>query len=90
MSLAELFNLFDFKLTIQKTMNPAIISLIISLVQEAIALEPSIVTDLQALFSNPSPTPADWEALRQKVLSKSYSSYVPASALPAGSTAPAA
>lgn len=63
-------------------MNPALISLIVSLVQEAIALEPSILTDLQTLFANPTPTPADWEALRQKVLSKSYSDYVPASALP--------
>jgi hypothetical protein len=67
-------------------MNPALISLIVSLVQEAIALEPSILTDLQTLFANPAPTPADWEALRQTVLSKTYGSYVPASALPSTST----
>lgn len=63
-------------------MNPALIALIIQLVETAVQLEPSIATELQTLFNNPNPTPADWEALRQKVLSKSYSTYVPASALP--------
>ena len=64
-------------------MNPAILSLIISLVQEAITLEPAIAAEFQVMFSNQNPTPADWEALRQKVLSKTYANYVPASALPA-------
>jgi hypothetical protein len=69
-------------------MSPAMISLIISLVEEAVKLCPEIIADLQTIFGNPNPTPADWEALRQKVLSISYAGYVPASALPA--SAPAA
>lgn len=63
-------------------MNPALLAAIISLVQEAITLEPSIQAELQTLFSQSNPTPADWEALRQKVLSKTYGDYVPATALP--------
>jgi len=59
------------------------IALILSLVQEAVTLTPGIVEDLKLIFNNPSPTPADWEALRAKVLSKSYADFVPASALPA-------
>lgn len=72
-------------------MNPAIISLIISLVEEAVKLEPEIVAELQTIFGNPNPTPADWQALRAKVLAKSYADYVPASALApatAAATAP--
>jgi len=67
-------------------MNPTVIYLILSLVEEAIKDTPGIVTDLQAIFSKPNPSPADWEALRAKVLSKSYADYVPSSALPAGGT----
>jgi hypothetical protein len=59
------------------------IALIIQLVQEAVTLAPGIVTDLQDIFSKANPTPADWEALRAKILSKSYEDFVPASALPA-------
>lgn len=67
------------------TMNPATIALIISLIEEAVKIAPGIYDDLTLLFDNPSPTPADWEALRAKVLSKSYADYVPASALAAAS-----
>jgi hypothetical protein len=90
MTLASLFNLFGFKLTTQNTMSPNLIALIIALVQEAITLEPTIMTELQALFTLPNPSPADWEALRQKVLAKTYAQYVPASALPATSAAASA
>lgn len=68
-------------------MSPALITLILSLVQEAIVLEPQIASQLQALFAKQNPTPADWETLRQNILAKTYKDYVPASALPA-STAP--
>jgi hypothetical protein len=70
-------------------MNPALLALIIQLVEVAIQEEPAIVSELQALFENGAPTPADWEALRAKVLGKSYLDYVPASALPAATSGPA-
>lgn len=68
-------------------MSPALIALIIQMVQEAVTLAPGIVADLQTIFNNPNPTPADWEALRAKVLAKTYADFVPASALPPGSPA---
>jgi hypothetical protein len=68
-------------------MSPALIALIVSLVEEAIKDTPGIVTDLKAIFANPDPTPADWEALRSKVLAKSYADYVPARALPPAANA---
>ncbi len=63
-------------------MTPAMLALILSLVEEAIAVTPGVIDDLKLIFNNPDPTPADWEALRAKVLAKSYADYVPASALP--------
>lgn len=71
-----------------RIMSPTVIYLILSLVEEAVKDTPGIIADLQEIFSKPNPTPADWEALRAKVLSKSYGDYVPASAL-AGGIAPA-
>ena len=62
-------------------MSPALIAIIISLVEEAVKLAPGVYEDLQLIFSKPNPTPDDWEALRAKVLSVSYADYVPASAL---------
>lgn len=64
-------------------MNPAMLALILQLVEEAVVLTPGIVEDLKTIFSKPNPTPEDWAALRTKVLAKSYADYVPASALPA-------
>jgi hypothetical protein len=66
-------------------MTPALIAAIIALIQEAIAQEPQIAAELSAIFSGPQPTPADWQALRAKVLGQSYASFVPASSLPAAS-----
>lgn len=63
-------------------MSPQLLAIIVSLVEEAVSITPQLVTDIQAIFSKPNPTPADWETLRAKVLSKSYADYVPASALP--------
>ena len=63
-------------------MSPATISLIVQLVQIAIAEEPAIAEEFKTLFATANPTPADWDALRQKVLSKTYKDYVPDSDLP--------
>ena len=86
--LTKLFEFFGFRLTVEPptkpTMNPLALSLIIGLVEEAIKDTPPLIADLQAIFVKTNPTPADWEALRAKVLSESYASYVPASNLPAG------
>ena len=62
-------------------MSPAAIALIIQLVEEAIKITPAAYADFQTIFSNPNPTPADWAALRAKVLAKDYAAYVPASDL---------
>jgi hypothetical protein len=62
-------------------MNPALIALIIQLVETAVADAPQLYDDLQNIFDNPNPTPADWEALRAKVLAEGYFDYVPDSAL---------
>jgi hypothetical protein len=65
-------------------MNPALIAAIIALIEEALKVAPGVYDDLTLFFYiNPSPTPADWQALREKVLGKSYADYVPATALPA-------
>jgi hypothetical protein len=63
-------------------MNPATLSLIISLVEEAIKVEPSVQAALTSIFTKANPTPADWEALHAAVLANDYSSYVPDSGLP--------
>jgi hypothetical protein len=63
-------------------MTPTALVLIFSLVEEAIKIAPQVETDLAGIFSTANPTPADWEALRAKVLAKGYFDYVPASQLP--------
>jgi hypothetical protein len=65
-------------------MNP-FIPLFISLAESLLQDEPEIVAMVQAILAKPNPTPADWLALHQQVLAKSYADYVPASALPAAS-----
>ena len=91
MMLKNLFEFFGNTLTVEppkpKNMSSAMISLIISLVEQAITEAPAVYADLQAIFSNPAPTAADWEALRAKVLAKTYADYVPASALATGGAA---
>jgi hypothetical protein len=69
-------------------MSPATISLIVQLVQIAIAEEPAIAEEFKTLFATANPTPADWDSLRQKVLSKTYKDYVPDSDLPPTPTTP--
>ena len=58
------------------------ISLAFFAIEEAIKQEPAIAAELQSLFSKGNPTPADWAALRVKVLSKTYRDYVPGTAIP--------
>ena len=58
-------------------MNPATIALIIGLIEEAIKMEPTIAAELQAIFSKPDPTPADWAALKGRVLSQSFEALAP-------------
>ena len=68
-------------------MPPQALTLALFLVEEGIKLEPSIAAELKALLEKTDPTPADWDALRAKVMAKSYADYVPASALPSTSAA---
>jgi hypothetical protein len=65
-------------------MPPAMIGLIISLVEELVKIAPSVVTDIQAIFNKPNPTPADWQAIRDSVMAKKYTDFVPDSQLPPG------
>ena len=52
-------------------MTPATLSLIVGLVQEAIVVAPGLIDDLQAIFAKADATPADWEALRAKIMAAS-------------------
>lgn len=69
-------------------MSQALLAIIVSLVEEAVKLAPSIVADFQAIFSKPNPTPADWAALRASILEKSYEDFVPDTGLTPDSTTP--
>jgi hypothetical protein len=65
-------------------MPPQAVSLGLFVIEEAIKLVPGLYSEIQALFTKPDPTPADWEALRARVLAKSYRDFVPETALPTG------
>ena len=58
-------------------MNPAMIALILSLVEEAVKVYPTISADLAAIFSKPNPSPDDWLALRSKVLAMKFEEIAP-------------
>jgi hypothetical protein len=64
-------------------MSPAALSIALFIVQEAIKDAPGLIAALKAIFTTADPTAADWDALRAKVLAKSYADYVPDSALTA-------
>ena len=64
------------------TMNPAMLALLASLIEEAVKDAPAVYQEFQLIFNNPDPTPADWQALRTKLMAKSYRDYVPDTALP--------
>jgi len=63
-------------------MDPIEISAILTLLEAAVTKAPQIVQDVKDLFAKPDPTPEDWQALRQTILAKKYSDYVPDSSLP--------
>jgi hypothetical protein len=58
-------------------MNPAMFGLILSLVEEAIKLEPTIQKELHDLFSKKDATLDDWAAMRARIVAKRYSDYDP-------------
>jgi hypothetical protein len=62
-------------------MNPAMLALIISLVEEAIKLEPAVQAMLTSILSKSNPVPQDWIDLKAAVLAKNYKDYVPDSGL---------
>lgn len=70
-------------------MSPAEIALTLEMLEAAIQAEPALQSAIVAVFSKPDPTPADWDALRVKVVSKNYRDYVPATALPVSEAPPA-
>jgi hypothetical protein len=57
-------------------MPPAVL-LALTLVEEAIKLEPAVETELRKIFSNPTITPADWQAARAKRDAASFESLAP-------------
>ena len=58
-------------------MSPALLALLISLVEELIKIEPALAAAISALLAKTDPTPADWQALRAKVLGESFESLAP-------------
>lgn len=62
-------------------MPPQALQLGLLVIEEAIKYSPQIAAEIQKLFTKADPTPADWDALRARVLAKSYEDYVPASSL---------
>jgi hypothetical protein len=62
-------------------MNPVLLAAIVSLVEEAIIQEPKLVAEFKNIFGKSNPTTEDWNTLRDKVLSKNYSDYVPGTEL---------
>lgn len=51
-------------------------------IEELIKVAPTVATEIQALLAKQDATAADWQALRDKVQSKTYFDYVPNSGLP--------
>lgn len=58
-------------------MNPAVISLIIGLVEMAIKYQPQIAAELKAIFEKENPTPEDWMVLKAKVLTAKWEDLAP-------------
>lgn len=63
-------------------MPPQLLQLAIFGLEQLIAQAPKLYADIAALFQKGNPTAADWQALRDKIGSKSYFDYVPQSDLP--------
>ena len=58
-------------------MNPALIPLILGLVELMVKYEPAIAADLKNIFSKSDPTPEDWMALRAKVCGTPFEALAP-------------
>jgi hypothetical protein len=58
-------------------MNPALLALIVQLVEEAIKVYPALSADLREIFSKQNPTPEDWLILREKVLAERFETLAP-------------
>lgn len=58
-------------------MNPALLALIVQLVEEAIKVYPALSADLRAIFAKENPTPDDWIILREKVLAQRFEQLAP-------------
>jgi hypothetical protein len=58
-------------------MSEVALAALVSLVEEAVKLEPSIAAEFRTLFNNPEATPADWQAVRTRVLGQSFESLAP-------------
>jgi hypothetical protein len=59
-----------------------LIALAVKAIQAAIKYAPGLIEDLRKIFAQSNPTEADWQALHDKIASKSYEDYVPDSAIP--------
>lgn len=57
------------------------VSVIIPILEAIFKYAPSAVTAIRELFTKDSPTPDDWQALRDKLAAKEYKDYVPDSKL---------
>lgn len=55
---------------------------ILSLIEWLIGQEPKIQAALQSIFSNPNPTPKDWQLLRDSIAAETYEQLVPDTQLP--------
>jgi len=53
------------------------VGLILGLVEVAIKEEPVIAAELHTLLSKPNPPPADWLAMKARVLGTSFESLAP-------------
>ena len=63
-------------------MNSILATAILTAFEQLLKLAPALIIDLQAIFSKTDPTGADWQALKDKVSSRDYWSYVKDSDLP--------
>ena len=61
---------------------------ILTAVEELIKLSPGLLVEFQAIFAKPDPTASDWQALKDRVNSKTYFDYTPTSDLPRPAAAP--
>lgn len=73
----------------KNNMSPALLALIVSIMEELFKIAPGMIAEFRTLFALQAPTPADFEALRQKITGESYYKFVPGSSLP-GNPSPTA